>query len=111
MNDGGADTVTEMPWSLDPPDWRKSIAALDPASRTRLAARTRSAPLFAHAYAFHLNMRFGGMTPLRLADFAADQRLSGLKLHVDDGEHASLSRMDGDALATKRSGGSQQRSR
>ncbi|UDF32606.1 UNVERIFIED_ORG: sugar phosphate isomerase/epimerase (plasmid) [Roseateles sp. XES5] len=99
MNDGGADTVTEMPWSLDPPDWRKSIAALDPASRTRLASRARSAPLFAHAYAFHLNMRFGDMTPLQLADFAADQRLCGLKLHVDDGEHTSLSRMDGDALA------------
>ncbi|MCR6497583.1 sugar phosphate isomerase/epimerase [Shinella sp. CPCC 101442] len=88
-----------MPWSLEPPDWRKTIAALDPASRARLAARARGAPLFAHAYAFHLNMRFGGMTPLRLADFTAAQRLSGLKLHVDDGEQASLSRMDDDTLA------------
>lgn len=91
--------MTEMPWSLEPPDWRKTIAALDPASRTRLALRARGTPLFAHAYAFHLNMRFGGMTPLQLADFAVAQRLSGLKLHVDDGEQASLSRMDDDALA------------
>ena len=91
--------MTEMPWSLEPPDWRRTIAALDPASRARLAARARSAPLFAHAYAFHLNMRFGGMTPLQLAGFAVAQGLCGLKLHVDDGEHASLSRMDDDALA------------
>ena len=91
--------MTEMPWSLEPPDWRRSIAALDPAGRARLAMRARGAPLFAHAYAFHLNMRFGGMTPLQLVDFATDQRLSGLKLHVDDGEQASLSRMDDDALA------------
>lgn len=88
-----------MPWSLEPPDWRKTIAGLDPARRARLAARARGAPLFAHAYAFHLNMRFGGMTPLQLADFAAGQRLCGLKLHVDDGEGASLGRMDDDALA------------
>ena len=91
--------MTEMPWSLDLPDWRKTIAALDPASRLQLAGRARSAPLFAHAYAFHLNMRFGGMTPLNLADFAAAQHLCGLKLHVDDGEQASLSRMDDTALA------------
>lgn len=88
-----------MPWSFEPPDWRKTIAGLDPARRARLAARARGAPLFAHAYAFHLNMRFGGMTPLQLADFAAGQRLCGLKLHVDDGEGASLGRMDDDALA------------
>jgi sugar phosphate isomerase/epimerase len=89
-----------MPWGTQPPpDWRKRVAALPLAKRLRLAARARTAPLFAHAYAFHLNMRFGGMTPLHLADFTAAQRLSGLKLHVDDGEQASLGRMDGDALA------------
>lgn len=91
--------MTEMPWSLELPDWRRTIATLDLPSRAQLAARARSAPLFAHAYAFHLNMRFGGMTPLNLADFATAQHLCGLKLHVDDGEQASLSRMDDDALA------------
>lgn len=92
--------MTEMPWGAEAsPDWRAKVTALPLASRVRLAARTRGAPLFAHAYAFHLNMRFGGMTPLHLAEFAAAQRLSGLKLHVDDGEDASLSRMDDDALA------------
>lgn len=92
--------MTEMPWCpVPPPDWRARVAALPLSSRARLAARARSAPLFAHAYAFHLNMRFGGMAPRQLAEFAAAQRLRGLKIHVDDGEQASLGRMDGDALA------------
>ncbi|WDZ81300.1 TIM barrel protein (plasmid) [Ensifer adhaerens] len=89
-----------MPWDSEAsPDWREKVTALPLASRVRLAARARAAPLFVHAYAFHLNMRFGGMTPLHLADFAAEKHVSGLKLHVDDGEHASLGRMDDDALA------------
>jgi sugar phosphate isomerase/epimerase len=93
--------VTEMPWGDETrPDWRKKVTAMPSACRARLAMRARSAPLFAHAYAFHLNMRFGGMSPLHLADFAAAHRLPGLKLHVDDGEQASLARMDDDALAT-----------
>ncbi|WP_084811112.1 sugar phosphate isomerase/epimerase [Ensifer sp. BR816] len=88
-----------MPWNVMPrPDWRQRIAALPVESRTRLASRARSAPLFAHAYAFHLNMRFGGMTPLHLAEFASARRLSGLKIHVEDGEQASLNRMPDDAL-------------
>ena len=92
--------MTEMPWGHEAsPNWREKVTALPLATRRRLAARARTAPLFAHAYAFHLNMRFGGMTPLDLAEFAAAQRLAGLKLHVDDGEQASLSRMDDDALA------------
>lgn len=91
--------MTEMPWGREASqDWRERVAALPAASRLRLAARARSAPLFAHAYAFHLNMRFGGMTPLQLVDFAEAQCLAGLKLHVDDGEQASLSRMSDDAL-------------
>ncbi|OCP24820.1 hypothetical protein BC361_19645 [Ensifer sp. LC54] len=79
-------------------DWRAKITALPATSRARLATRARSAPLFAHAYAFHLNMRFGGMTPLHLAEFAEAQQLSGVKIHVEDGEQASLARMSDDAL-------------
>lgn len=91
--------VTDMPWNALPRlDWRATIAGLSAANRARLAARARSAPLFAHAYAFHLNMRFGGMTPLHLAEFAHAQRLSGLKIHVEDGEQASLAGMSDDAL-------------
>jgi sugar phosphate isomerase/epimerase len=91
--------VTDLPWNAMPrPDWRARVAALPAERRVRLAARARSAPLFAHAYAFHLNMRFGGMTPLDLADFAATQQLAGVKIHVDDGEAASLARMPDGAL-------------
>lgn len=91
--------MTDMPWNTLPsPDWRARIAALSAAGRIRLAARARGAPLFAHAYAFHLNMRFGGMTPLQLAEFAHAQCLLGIKLHVEDGEEASLAQMSDDAL-------------
>ncbi|MBB6468872.1 sugar phosphate isomerase/epimerase [Aminobacter lissarensis] len=91
--------MTEMSWAaLAVPDWRARIATLAAPLRIGLAQRARSAPLFAHAYAFHLNMRFGGMSPLRVAEFARAQNLSGLKIHVEDGEQASLSRMSEEAL-------------
>lgn len=91
--------MIDMPWNTAQfVDWRARIAQLPMQGRARLAARARSAPLFAHAYAFHLNMRFGGMTPLHLAEFAREQGLSGLKVHVEDGEGASLARMSDTAL-------------
>lgn len=71
-------------------DWRARIRTLPVAQATKLVARARQAPLFAHAYAFHLNFRFGGMTPADLLEFAAEQRLLGVKIHVEDGEAASL---------------------
>lgn len=80
-------------------DWRSRIAALDPAAASRLAARARSAPLFAHAYAFHLNFRFGGMVPAALLTYAAVRGLAGVQIHVEDGEGASLSAMTPAALA------------
>jgi sugar phosphate isomerase/epimerase len=58
-----------------------------------LAARARKAPLFAHAYAFHLNFRFGVMTPAALLEFAVEQGLIGVKIHVEDGEASSLRSM------------------
>lgn len=78
---------------IGPDAWRKKIAALSPQRRILLAERARSAPLFAHAYAFHLNMRFGGMTPRQVAEFANESGLAGLMIHVEDGEDASLGRM------------------
>lgn len=71
-------------------DWRGRVAGLAPAIRARLARRARTAPLFAHAYAFHLNFRFGGMAPADLLDWAAARRLPGVKIHVEDGEDKSL---------------------
>lgn len=74
-------------------DWRRKIEELPADVRERLAGRAAAAPLFAHAYAFHLNLRFGGMTPLELAQFAHRHDLAGLKIHVSDGEEASLNAM------------------
>ncbi|WP_429810167.1 sugar phosphate isomerase/epimerase family protein [Ensifer sp. B1-9] len=91
--------VTDMSWEMTPrPNWRQRIESLSAESRALLAARARCAPLFAHAYAFHLNFRFGGMKPLHLAEFAKAQGLSGLKIHVEDGEQASLARMPDEEL-------------
>lgn len=80
-------------------DWQSRIAALDAAAAARLAGRARSAPLFAHAYAFHLNFRFGGMVPADLLAYAAARGLAGVQIHVEDGELASLSAMAPAALA------------
>lgn len=92
--------VTDMPWQMTPnPNWRQRIEVLSAEGRARLAARARHAPLFAHAYAFHLNFRFGGMKPLDLAEFAREHGLAGLKIHVEDGEQASLARMPDHALS------------
>jgi sugar phosphate isomerase/epimerase len=70
------------------------LEGLNAASLGRLVARIDSAPLYAHAYSFHLNLRFGGATPADVARFAADQGLMGLKIHVEDGEAASLLHAD-----------------
>lgn len=46
--------------------------------------------LFAHAYAFHLNFRFGSFRPRDLLDWAALRNLQGVKIHVEDGGSQSL---------------------
>lgn len=78
----------------EPVDWQAMIRALPPDMAARLADRARAAPLFAHAYAHHLNFRFGGFRPADLLDFAEGHRLAGVKIHVEDGEGASLLAMD-----------------
>jgi sugar phosphate isomerase/epimerase len=70
--------------------WRAQIASLTGERATDLATRARTAPLFTHAYSFHLNFRFGGMMPDDLLNFAAQHGLKGVKIHVEDGEENSL---------------------
>lgn len=60
----------------------------------RLIERIDRAPLFAHSYAFHLNLRFGTTTPSDVLGFAGQHGLAGLKIHVEDGEARSLLHMD-----------------
>ena len=80
-------------------DWRRRIAMLAPSEAVRLAQRARTAPLFAHAYAFHLNFRFGNMVPADLLAHAAAHELVGVQIHVEDGEAASLAAMTRPDLA------------
>lgn len=81
------------PPEFDTPDadWKAKVRALAAEDAARLAARAVAARLFAHAYAFHLNFRFGGFRPADLLRFASDQGLAGVKIHVEDGEGSSLS--------------------
>jgi sugar phosphate isomerase/epimerase len=72
----------------------EAVAGLDAPSLRRLAARIDRAPLYAHAYSHHLNLRFGGATPADVARFAAAHGLAGLKIHVEDGDAACLLHMD-----------------
>lgn len=76
--------------AADADAWKAQIAALSAKRAAQLAVRASQAPLYAHAFSFHLNFRFGGMKPIDLLDFAAQQKLAGVKIHVEDGEENSL---------------------
>jgi len=55
-----------------------------------LISRIDGIRLFAHAYSWHLNFRFGDVTPANFLRFAHDQGMKGVKIHVEDGEDRSL---------------------
>ncbi|WP_317419871.1 MULTISPECIES: sugar phosphate isomerase/epimerase family protein [unclassified Morganella (in: enterobacteria)] len=65
----------------------------------RIIERADTLPLYLHAYAYHLNMRFEKILPGDLLDIANEQHLPGVKIHVLDGETQSLSAMTDDQLA------------
>ncbi|MCP8687513.1 sugar phosphate isomerase/epimerase family protein [Marinobacterium sedimentorum] len=60
----------------------------------RLIERSNRIPLYAHAYAFHLNFRCNRMGVEALLQFAHQHRLKGIKIHLDDGESLSLRHCD-----------------
>ena len=68
----------------------EALQGLTAAQLRRLVARAPDAPLFAHAYAFHLNFRLGQMAPPDLLHWSAAKGLRGVKIHVEDGEARSL---------------------
>lgn len=76
-----------------------ALAGLSSSDLDRLVGRIDAIRLYAHAYALHLNLRFGAIRPRDLLTFAAQHRLAGLAIHVDDGESGSLGRMSGDDRA------------
>lgn len=63
-----------------------------------LAERARNIPLYLHAYAFHLNMRYERVLPGDLLDIAHQQKLKGVKIHVEDGESQSLQKLNDQQL-------------
>ena len=77
----------------DPPGEYR-LPLLDAALAARLLSRIDAAPLHAHAYSLHLNLRFGGCDPTGVLEFASRQGLTGVRIHVDDGEQRSLAAMD-----------------
>lgn len=68
--------------------YRGEIVTRDDAAR--LISRIDGVRLFAHAYAWHLNFRLGEACPADFLRFAHDQRMKGVKIHVEDGEERSL---------------------
>lgn len=99
-------SISPPPGFTEPADWRARIAALPAPRAAELARRAGQAPLYAHAYAFHLNLRFGALTPEGLLDWAAARDLRGVKIHVEDGEGRSLAARD---TAARRAFGDQAR--
>ncbi|MFB2828401.1 sugar phosphate isomerase/epimerase family protein [Aeromonas jandaei] len=69
-------------------------------NNTLLVDRAKNIPLYLHAYAFHLNMRHERMGPQDLLDIAHQQKLRGVKIHVEDGESQSLQAINDDELAS-----------
>lgn len=67
-----------------------ALPSLSTAQAQRLLERSERIPLYAHAYAFHLNFRFNRTDIEGLLQFAHDQQLRGIKIHLDDGESLSL---------------------
>ncbi|MGB7244000.1 MAG: TIM barrel protein [Sulfitobacter sp.] len=77
-------------------------ATLPPLSAQKAEALIRridSIALYMHAYSLHLNFYYGGFTPSDLLDFAARHKHRGVKIHLLDGEDASLGNMDAAGLS------------
>ncbi|PXW40536.1 sugar phosphate isomerase/epimerase [Klebsiella oxytoca] len=67
-------------------------------NREHLAERAKNIRLYLHAYAFHLNMRYERILPGDLLDIAHQQKLKGVKVHVEDGESQALQNMNSQQL-------------
>lgn len=63
---------------------------LNSTDAAELIDRIEEVRLFAHAYSWHLNFRFGDATPADFLRFADFHQMAGVKIHVEDGEERSL---------------------
>ena len=64
----------------------------------KILHRVDDIPLYLHAYAYHLNMRLERILPHDLLDIAQANMLSGVKIHVLDGETRSLGQLGDQGL-------------
>lgn len=71
---------------------------MTPIEAKKIIERVDSIPLYLHAYAFHLNMRKERILPNDLLEIAKKNLLTGVKIHVEDGETRSLCRMNDEQL-------------
>ncbi|MCT6517497.1 sugar phosphate isomerase/epimerase [Proteus vulgaris] len=69
-----------------------------PIDARKIIERADTIPLYLHAYAFHLNMRKECILPNDLLEIAKKKLLTGVKIHVEDGETQSLCRMNDEQL-------------
>ena len=77
---------------------RNTLPTLDAALARKLLARLDAVPLFAHAYTHLANFTHGSFRPVDLLDFAYRHELSGVCIHLADGEERSLGRADDTTL-------------
>ena len=56
----------------------------------KLISRIHEIRLYAHSYSFSLNFQQGGFDTIDLLDFAYDEGLAGIDIHIDDGKQNSL---------------------
>ncbi len=73
---------------------RSALPTLDAPLAQKLLARLDAVPLFAHAYTHLMNFTHGTFRPADLLDFAYRHELSGVSIHLADGEERSLDRAD-----------------
>jgi len=64
-------------------EFRKEVAL-------KLLQRLKRIRLYAHTYAFFLNFKYGCFDILDLIDFAYQEGLNGISVHIDSGEARSL---------------------
>ncbi|HEJ9628548.1 TPA: TIM barrel protein [Proteus mirabilis] len=71
---------------------------MTPIEAKKIIERADTIPLYLHAYAFHLNMRKERVLPNDLLEIAKQNSLTGVKIHVEDGETQSLCMMNDEQL-------------
>ena len=74
------------------------VPARTPTVAAKLLARIASVRLFAHAYPQIMNLTYGSYRPIDLLEFAHRHELSGISIHLADGEARSIQRMGNEDL-------------